>query len=66
MKQRLVANICAYVHAVEHPIASEDTTASAEEVARWATRARTKAGAINPVKNGRFLERFERDDSSEK
>jgi hypothetical protein len=59
---RRAADIRAYVDAVEHAVQREGIVASHEEIAHWAAWARTQADTIDPVKNGRFLQRFEEDD----
>jgi hypothetical protein len=62
---RRAADIRAHVHAVEHAIEHKGMTAPTDEVARWARRALAQADRIDPVKDGRFFQRFEGDDSSE-
>lgn len=62
---RRAADIRAYVDAVESAVAHEGVTATIEEIANWAEWARAQADTIDPVKNGRFLQRHEEDESSD-
>jgi len=59
---RRADDIRVYVDAVERAIQREGIVASHEEIAHWAAWARTQADTIDPLKNGRFLQRFEEDD----
>ena len=59
------SDIRAYVDAVERAIQREGTVTSNDDVAHWAAWARAQADTIDPVKNGRFLQRYEADDSSD-
>ena len=62
---RRAADIRTYVHAVEHAIEREGINAPADDLARWVRWALEQADRIYPVKNGRFLQGYEGDDSSE-
>ncbi|NEU96926.1 hypothetical protein [Bradyrhizobium uaiense] len=59
------ADIRAYVRAVEQAAEREGIVAPADAVATWVHWALSQADRIDPVKNGRFLQGIESDDSSE-
>jgi hypothetical protein len=54
------------VRAVEQAIKCEGIATPADELVRWTGWALAQADRIDPVKNRRFLQGFESDDSSEK
>jgi hypothetical protein len=62
---RRAADIRAYVCAVRNAIEAEGISIEGDDLARWAHWALGQTDRIDPVTNGRFLQRYEEDDSNE-
>lgn len=62
---RRAEDIRAYVDAVKRAIQCDGTIAARDEITQWARWAQERADTIDPVKTGRFLQRYEDDEPSD-